>query len=48
MRLGISDGRNLWGPNGDVAYYTKQLNDQGIYGNIPVGKTIRLVKKVEK
>lgn len=48
MKLGISDGRNLWGPNGDVAYYTKQLNDQGIYGNIPIGKTIRLVKKVEK
>lgn len=45
MNMGLSDGRNLWGPNGDVAYYTKQLNDQGIYGNIPIGKTIRLRRR---
>lgn len=46
IKMGLSDGRNLWGPNGDVAYYTKQLNDQGIYGNIPVGTTIRLRRRV--
>lgn len=45
MKMGLSDGRNLWGPDGDVAYYTKQLNDQGIYGNIPIGKTIRLRRR---
>lgn len=45
IKMGLSDGRNLWGPNGDVAYYTKQLNDQGIYGNIPIGKTIKLTKR---
>lgn len=45
MKIGLSDGRNLWGPNGDVEYYRKQLNDQGIYGNIPIGKTIRLRRR---
>ena len=45
IKTGLSDGRNLWGPEGDVAYYTKQLNDQGISGNIPVGSTIRLRKR---
>lgn len=45
MKVGLSDGRNLWGPNGDVAYYTKQLNDQGIYGNIPIGTTINLRRR---
>lgn len=45
MKMGLADGRNLWGPDGDVAYYTKQLNDQGIYGNIPIGTTIRLRRR---
>lgn len=45
IKTGLSDGRNLWGPEGDVAYYTKQLNDQGISGNIPIGSTIRLKKR---
>ena len=45
MKIGLSDGSNLWGPNGDVEYYRKQLNDQGIYGNIPIGKTIRLRRR---
>lgn len=45
IKMGLSDGRNLWGPNGDVAYYTQQLNNQGIYGNIPVGTKIRLRKR---
>lgn len=45
MKMGLSDGRNLWGPGGDVEYYTKQLNDQGIYGNIPIGRTINLRRR---
>lgn len=45
IKMGLSDGRNLWGPNGDVAYYTQQLNNQGIYGNIPIGTTIRLRRR---
>lgn len=40
--LGLESGNGLWGENGDVAYYTKQLNDQGITGNIPIGTTIKL------
>ena len=48
MNMGLADGRNLWGPDGDVAYYTKQLNDQGIYGNIPVGTTIKLRRRPRK
>lgn len=45
MKIGLSDGRNLWGPNGDVEYYRKQLRDQGLYGNIPIGRTIRLRRR---
>ena len=48
MNMGLADGRNLWGPDGDVAYYTKQLNDQGIYGNIPIGTTIKLRRRPRK
>lgn len=43
--LGLATDNGLWGENGDVAYYTKQLNDQGIYGNLPIGKTIRLTRR---
>lgn len=43
--LGLATDNGLWGENGDVAYYTKQLNDQGIYGNLPIGKTIRLKRR---
>ena len=43
--LGLATENGLWGENGDVAYYTKQLNDQGIYGNLPIGKTIRLKRR---
>lgn len=43
--LGLKTGHGLWGPDGDVAYYTKQLNEQGIYGNIPIGKTIKLTPR---
>lgn len=45
IKMGLSDGRNLWGPNGDVEYYRKQLHDQGLYGNIPIGRTIRLRRR---
>lgn len=43
--LGLATNNGLWGENGDVAYYTKQLNNQGIYGNLPIGKTIRLTRR---
>lgn len=43
--LGLKTSHGLWGSDGDVAYYTKQLNEQGIYGNIPVGTTIKLTPR---
>lgn len=43
--LGLATDNGLWGENGDVAYYTKQLNDQGIYGNLPIGKKITLKRR---
>lgn len=45
---GLSDGTNLWGPNGDVAFYEDQLKQQGITGNIPEGTTIRLTPRYSK
>ena len=45
LNSGLSDGSNLWGPNGDVEYYRKQLAEQGYTGNIPVGTKIRLKKR---
>ena len=45
LDLGINTDNGLWGENGDVAYYTKQLNDQGIYGNLPINQTIRLKRR---
>lgn len=50
LNLGLSDGTNLWGENGDVAYYTQQLVDQGIWPdgrphNIPIGTTIKLKRR---
>lgn len=45
VNLGLKTKHGLWGKNGDVAYYTKQLNEQGIYGNIPVGTTIKLTRR---
>lgn len=44
--LGLATTHGLWGENGDVAYYTDQLHDQGIWGNIPVGTTIKLTPRV--
>lgn len=44
--LGLSDGTNLWGDDGDVKYYESQLKEQGIEGNIPIGTTIELFPRV--
>ena len=48
--LGLRTSNGLWGPNGDVEYYTQQLIDQGLWpngvrGNIPVGATIKLRRR---
>jgi hypothetical protein len=43
--LGLSDGTNLWGEDGDVKYYESQLKNQGIDGNIPVGTTFNLLPR---
>ena len=45
--LGLKTSHGLWGPDGDVAYYTEQLHKQGIYGNIPIGTTIVLIPRVD-
>lgn len=45
LNLGLNTANGLWGASGDVAYYTAQLHAQGIYGNIPVGSTITLVRR---
>lgn len=44
--LGFMTDNGLWGNNGDVKYYEKQLRDQGWEGgNIPVGAKIRLRRR---
>lgn len=48
--LGLRTNNGLWGPNGDVAYYTQQLVDQGVWEdgvphNIPIGTTIKLRRR---
>lgn len=45
--LGLKTSHGLWGPDGDVAYYTEQLHKQGIYGNIPIGTTIVLTPRAD-
>ena len=45
LNLGLSDADNLWGGDNNVDYYTQQLRDQGVWGNIPVGSTITLRKR---
>lgn len=45
VNLGLATKHGLWGDNGDVNYYNAQLNEQGIYGNIPIGTTIKLRKR---
>lgn len=44
--LGLKTSHGLWGADGDVIYYTNQLRAQGITGNIPVGKQIKLTPRV--
>lgn len=52
LKLGLANKKNLWGKGGKVNEYNKQLQSQGIvvyrngkyYGNIPIGKTIKLEK----
>ena len=41
QRLGLMGS---W-DNDTVAYYTEQLHEQGIWGNIPIGTTIKLKKR---
>lgn len=45
LDLGIDTNKGLWGSDGDVAYYTKQLREQGIPGMVPIGTKIRLKKR---
>lgn len=53
QRLGLQTANGLWGANGDVAYYNKQLENQGLvvykygkyWGNIPIGTTITLERR---
>jgi len=48
LNLGLNTKYGLWGPDGDVTYYTKQLVEQGALdtnGNIIVGKKIILTKR---
>lgn len=40
--LGLNTSHGLWGPDGDVEYYTKQL---GISGNIPVGAVLTFTRR---
>lgn len=44
-KLGLETSNGLWGANGDVAYYTEQLHQQGIYGNIGIGTEIKLTPR---
>lgn len=46
--LGLKTSHGLWGPDGDVAYYTEQLIVQGALddnGNVIVGRTIELTPR---
>lgn len=46
--LGLKTSHGLWGPDGDVAYYTQQLIDQGALdsnGNVIVGREIVLTPR---
>lgn len=43
--LGLETEHGLWGNSGDVAYYTEQLHEQGIWGNVPIGTTIKLTPR---
>lgn len=46
--LGLATDNGLWGSNGDVAFYTKQLYEQGAVdknGNLKVGVPIKLRRR---
>lgn len=46
--LGLATGNGLWGDNGDVNFYTKQLIDGGYLdanGNVKLGVPIRLKRR---
>lgn len=46
--LGLKTSHGLWGPDGDVAYYTRQLEEQGALdanGNVIVGREIVLAPR---
>lgn len=53
LKLGLSDGKNLWGVDGDVNYYNEQLYKQGIleyrsgkyWNNIPIGTELVLERR---
>lgn len=45
LDLGLNTSHGLWGADGDVQYYTEQLHEQGLYGNIPIGTTIYLTPR---
>lgn len=46
--LGLATNNGLWGSNGDVAFYTQQLYDQGALdanGNLKIGVPIKLRRR---
>lgn len=48
LDLGLATDKGLWGADGDVAYYTRQLYDQGALdsrGNLRTGVPIKLKKR---
>ena len=53
LDLGLNTDRGLWGDDGDVEFYAKQLDDQlnksgvwhGVRDNIPIGTTIKLKRR---
>lgn len=49
--LGLATDKGLWGSDGDVQFYTKQLYDQGALdsrGNLKIGVPIKLKKRKTK
>ena len=48
LNLGLSDGSNLWGPGGDVDFYTQQLREQNMLdynGNVKLGIPFKLRRR---
>ena len=42
LDLGLNTSHGLWGPDGDVEYYTKQQN---IIGNVPIGTVLTFTRR---